>query len=98
MLKKNAIALVLVGLVLGCGAATVSPISTVFAEPAAGTWQCYQSNEFPDATKAANYKDAINATQGMNAVAKHVPAGTVTTFALDGSNSGSEPDVVCVKH
>lgn len=97
-MKHNSIALLLVGMALGCGAAIVSPVATSWAEPPPGNWQCYQSDEFPDAAKAANYKDALRATDGMNAVAKHVPAGTVTTFAIDGATQGSEPDVVCVKH
>jgi hypothetical protein len=96
--KQNAITLVLVGMALGCGAATVAPMATSWAAPAAGSWQCYQSDLFPDVAKSSSYKDAVRATDGMNAVAQHVPAGTVTTFALDGSNNGSEPDVVCIKH
>lgn len=63
-----------------------------FAEAVSGKWACYNSNDFDNPDFGA--EDAEKHTAGMNAVASHVPAGTVISI----KQQGTWPSVVCVKH
>jgi hypothetical protein len=85
--------LVLGGLIVGCGAATVAPIRIGSAAPTAG-WRCYVIDRFPDVQDAADWSGAAKVTQGMNQVAPATPAGTVITAYWSSGTSS----VVCVKN
>lgn len=85
-------ALVLVGIVLGCGGAAVAPMAIGSAAPATGEWRCYRNDGFPDYEEAAS--NAVPMTQGLNAVARHAPAGTVISTTRDSESRA----YVCVKY
>jgi hypothetical protein len=94
-MKKTArnVALVLGGLIVGCGAATVAPVRLGSAVQN-GAWRCFVIDRFPDVQDAADWKGARNMTDGMNQVATNAAAGTVISAYW---NSGTS-SVVCVKY
>ncbi len=87
-MKIKSIALVLIGIVLGCGAAAVSPIVHSNAQAKAG-WGCYVPNKFPDLEQTAYNLDDMRS--GMNQIAPNTPSGTITTFMANGNQ------IICVK-
>ncbi len=84
MNRLKALALVLAGIALGCGAATT--IRSSWAGPTPGQWTCYRGWKFP----AIEVDD--DATRGMNLTAGSAAAGTV--FAFQGKERA---DNVCVR-
>lgn len=76
MKKSVAVGLLLVGIALGCGASAVAPMRNTFAQTQ-GRWGCYVVDRFPDAQDAASWDGAARVTDGLNQVAKHVPAGAI---------------------
>ncbi len=97
MKRHVTISLVLVGMILGCAATAVSPVGRSWAQPAAGRWECFVVDRFPDVDDARSWDGARNITAGMNKVAAHVAAGTVLAVTPK-SGSGSYPSVTCVKY
>ena len=93
-MKLKSIAFVLIGIVLGCGAAAVSPTVRSYAQGKSG-WACYDVADFPDVEQAA-----FNAGQfrdGMNQVAANASPGTMITLTPRASANGGSASVVCVK-
>jgi hypothetical protein len=81
----------LLGIILGCAGATVLPIRAPQAQPTSGEWVCYEAlHDNTDTDKARNKGFALKQTQGLNQVAKHVPAGTIVPFLQGG--------LACVKY
>ncbi len=78
-------ALVLVGIVLGCGGAAVVPIAVSSAKPEPGKWACYSTDEFDG---------VADASATMNAIAPNVAAGTVITTPPPFNEHG----YICVKN
>jgi hypothetical protein len=95
MRRRHSVTLVLFGMVLGCGAAAVSPIARGWAQQVPGRWDCFVVDQFPDVDAARSWSGAANITAGLNRVATHVAAGTVLSVAPKG---GSYPSVACVKY
>jgi hypothetical protein len=85
-------------MILGCGAAAVSPIARSFAQAPAGHWDCFVVDRFPDVQEARSWEGAIDIRAGLNKVATHVPAGTVLAVSPKSSNQGSYASVTCVKY
>lgn len=81
-----------VGIVVGCAAATVAPIMVGKAQ-AAGQWRCFATDELGEPEEAASWGGAVKATDGLNAVAQHTPAGTVLNLQWNAKTS-----VTCVKY
>jgi len=77
MKRLLSVILVLFGMILGCGAAAVSPIARGWAQQPAGRWDCFVVDRFPDVDDARSWDGAANITAGLNKVAAHVTAGTV---------------------
>jgi len=100
MKKMHAVSLLLVGIVLGCGAAAVAPTATSWADAgsaAAGGWACYVADRFEDLADARGWDGSVKIENGLNQVANHVPAGTIVPITPEGGQS-AYPSVVCVKH
>lgn len=93
-MKLKSIALVLAGIILGCGAAAVSPTVKSYAQGKPG-WACYDVADFPDVEQAAFNADSFRS--GMNQVASNASPGTVVTMTPRASANGSNASVVCVK-
>ncbi len=72
--RIKSLALLVSGVVLGCGAAAT--VKSSWAGPQPGSWTCYKADGFP------NVVVDDGATSGMNAVAKSAPTGTVATYQL----------------
>lgn len=60
------------------GAAAPHAIGAAMAETPTG-WSCYIADRFPDVAAAREWRGAKETEQGLNAVAAHVPSGTVIT-------------------
>jgi hypothetical protein len=97
MKRHLSVALVLLGMILGCGATALSPIASSFAQQPAGRWDCFVVDRFPDVEEARSWSGAANIAAGLNTAAKHVAAGTVLAVTPK-SSSGSYPSVACVKY
>jgi hypothetical protein len=90
---KNVV-LVLGGLIIGCGVATIAPAHYSAAQAPAGGWRCYVVDRFPDVREAGDWHGARKMSEGMNQVAPQSPPGTVIT-ALWSAGSSS---IACVKN
>jgi hypothetical protein len=91
MKKSVVVGLLLVGIALGCGASAVAPMRSTLAETQ-DRWSCYVVDGFPDVHDAASWDPAARITDGLNQVAKHVPAGA--TLAVNSKGAG----VACIKY
>lgn len=98
MKRYVSVALVLGGMILGCGATAVSPIARSWAQQPAGRWACYVVDQFPDVEGARSWDGAANITAGLNRVAPNVAAGTIIAVTPKSHNTGSYPSVTCVKN
>ena len=58
------------------------------------SWTCLVGDRLNDPADAEDWKGARQASRALNAVGKHVPRGTVTSFHL---GNGDQPNVVCIK-
>jgi hypothetical protein len=97
MKMKTGALLVLIGMLIGCGAAAVGPTAVSFAQgPASGKWGCYAADRFPDTEDAAGWKRAQEIGQGLDLVATNVAAGTIISVTPK-TGSGTYADVICVK-
>jgi hypothetical protein len=104
MKHTRSIALVLTGIMLGCGAAAVAPMATTSAYPDEegwsgandGAWSCYAVDRFPDVDDARSWERAATIAQGLNRVATHVPKGTIVTMTPKTSPQGSYASIACV--
>jgi len=92
--RISAVVLVLVGVVIGCGAAAVAPAATSWAQPS-GRWECFIVDRFPDIDDARSWEGAANIAAGLNRAASHVPAGTTLPLA---PKSGGYASVACIKY
>ena len=97
MTHARQVGLVLVGLVVGCGAAAVAPMATTWAQPRVGEWDCFVVDRFPDVGDARSWDGAANIRYGLNHVARHVPPGTVLSVTPK-SGSHNYASVACVKY
>lgn len=97
MKRILSVSLVLFGMILGCGAALVSPIAESGAQQGAGRWECFVVDRFPDVEGARSWTPAANIALGLNQVAKHVAVGTVLAVNPK-SGTGTYPSVACVKN
>jgi hypothetical protein len=95
MKKTSGVALTFIGILVGCGAATVAPSAISHAQPKAGAWGCYVADRFPDARAAAEWSGSVAVKQGLDQVAPMAATGTILTIAPKG---GGYPDVICVKN
>jgi hypothetical protein len=98
MNRSLSVALVLGGMILGCGATAVAPIAKGWAQAPAGRWACYVVDQFPDLEEARSWEGAANITAGLNRVAPNTPAGTVLALTPKTHGSGSYASVACVKN
>ena len=85
-------ALILTGIVIGCGA-SLAHNATVSVASAAGQWRCYAVDRFPNVQRAMTWGGAEDTAEGMNHTAQHSPTGTVVTFSW-----GPSTPVLCVKY
>ena len=60
-MKHKSVALVLVGMVIGCGAAVVTPMVHSQAQ-AKGKWGCYAVDHLPEVEAAADADAEVEAT------------------------------------
>lgn len=98
MKRAVSVSLVMFGMILGCGAAAVSPIARSWAQPPAGRWGCFVVDRFPDVQEARSWSGALDIASGLNEVASHVPTGTVLAVSPKSSGQGSYASVTCVKY
>ena len=101
MQKIHSVSLLLVGIALGCGAATVAPTTASWADPgsaASGGWACYVVDRFPDIEDARFWDGAANIEQGLNMTAENVASGTILPLIPKGGRGESYPSVACIKH
>ena len=101
MNKTSAVSLLLVGIALGCGAATVAPTAASWADTgsASGAWACYVVDRFPDIQDARSWEGAANIERGLNLTAQNVASGTIVPLIPEGGGGGqSYPSVACIKH
>lgn len=94
-MKHKSVALVLVGMVIGCGAAVVTPMVHSHAQ-AKGKWGCYVADRLPDVSDAADWDGASNIRKGMEQIAPNAPAGTM--IAVTPKSGGGYASVICVKY
>ncbi|HET7541319.1 MAG TPA: hypothetical protein VFK05_15685 [Polyangiaceae bacterium] len=95
MKRFASITLVLFGMILGCGAASVAPIARSWAQQPAGRWECFVVDRFPDVEDARSWSGAANITAGLNRVARQVASGTILNLT---PKSGGAASVACVKY
>ncbi len=89
--------LVLLGVLLGCGAtAAGTAIHASRAQSAAieSRWSCYETSEFPDVKEAARSDSANEVRKGMDEVAPAAREGSIVTLLP--KRSGNE--ILCVKY
>ena len=100
MKSIHAISLVLIGIIVGCGAAAVAPTAASWAETepsSGGDWACYVVDRFPDVDEAQSWDAAMDISEGLNQVARRVASGTALPLIPKGGMGESYPSVVCIK-
>jgi hypothetical protein len=101
-IRRDHVIVAFIGIVLGCAGASLSPVRTPRAQPAAGKWQCYDPEHFDSGVGAAASTPIVERmSKGLNVVAFNAPAGTVITPGFSARLSADEVifrDVVCVKY
>jgi hypothetical protein len=89
--KLASAGLCLVGIVLGCAAASVAPTNS--ARAGGPGWSCYATDQLDEPESAAQWRGAVTVSSGLNAVAQHTPPGTVVNLQWN-----AETSVTCVKN
>ena len=95
MKRFVSITLVLFGMILGCGAASVAPMARSWAQQPAGPWHCFVVDRFPDVEDARTWPGAANISAGLNKVAPQIASGTILNLT---PKSGGAASVACVKY